>query len=134
MNGNGPSCKRPGVCPRFRQILKRCGAHWKDGVRDTRANGRGLNTATAGGEDYRANLSRGVEYVCKGADGEVLLTLGRKHEPGGEIVGKRCGVSRNIDRSARIRLDLERADELKANSDSRSHAFAGCIGKLRLSA
>jgi CheY-like chemotaxis protein len=57
---------------------------------------------TVGGDDYRANLSRGVEYVCKGADGEVLLTLGRSHEPGGEIVGKRCGVSRNIDRHARL--------------------------------
>ena len=85
----------------LRRILKGCGAKWKEGVRDTRAIGRGLNTATAGGEEYRANLNLGVEYVCKGADGEVLLTLGRRHEPVGEIIGKRCGVSRNIDQTAR---------------------------------
>ena len=86
---------------RLNRIMKACGAKWKKGVRDARAAGRGLQTAMTGDDDYRANLNKGVEFVCKGAEGEVLLLLGRKHAPGGEAVGKQCGVIRNIDRTAR---------------------------------
>jgi hypothetical protein len=99
---HGPS-HFPDLSKQLRRIMTGCGARWAAGVRDTRAIGRGLSVAASGGEDYRANLDRGVEYVCKGADGEVLLALGREHQLGGEIVGKRCGVSRNIDREARTR-------------------------------
>ncbi len=99
---HGPS-DFPDLSKQLNRIMTGCGAKRRAGVRDTRAIGRGLSVATGGGENYRANLDRGIEYVCKGADGEVLLALGRKHEPGGEIVGKRCGVSRNIDRDARTK-------------------------------
>jgi hypothetical protein len=43
-----------------------------------------------------------LDYVLKGADDAARERLGiRREEPGGVIVGKRCGVSQNIGPEAR---------------------------------
>jgi len=87
----------------LRRIMKACGARRKAGVYYTRAVGRVLGAASAGGADYQVNLDAIVDYLRKGADGELLASLDRRREPGGEIVGKRCGVTQNIDKAARAK-------------------------------
>lgn len=52
---------------------------------------------------HATNLEAAFGYVCKAAPQEVLDAFGldRRHEPGGRIIGKRCGTSANIARKAR---------------------------------
>ncbi len=47
---------------------------------------------------HHVNLGAALAYVVKGAPQEVLDRLGidRAHEPGGRIIGKRCGISQNL--------------------------------------
>lgn len=45
---------------------------------------------------YAQNLSKVLAYVLKGARPEAAASLGIVQEPGGEVIGKRCGTSRNI--------------------------------------
>lgn len=88
---------------RLRDWLKACGARRAKGVCVTRPVGRSLGAAMSGGDDYRVNLLEVVDYVLKGADAAARESLGvRRQEPGGEIVGKRCGTSANIGRAARF--------------------------------
>ena len=47
-------------------------------------------------ELYHVNLAAVLAYVLKGVDSETAKTLGIAHEPGGRVIGKRCGWSRNI--------------------------------------
>jgi hypothetical protein len=51
---------------------------------------------------YQANLQAVLAYVLKGADPEVAASLGFDHKPGGRIIGKRCGTSRNIGEGATV--------------------------------
>lgn len=53
---------------------------------------------------YEANLANVLDYVLKGSDeaARAALGLGRQ-QAGGAIMGKRCGVSANLDRAARQR-------------------------------
>jgi hypothetical protein len=54
------------------------------------------------GQSYEANLAETLDYVLKGADDAARERLGiRRKEPGGDVVGKRCGVSQNIGPDAR---------------------------------
>jgi hypothetical protein len=48
------------------------------------------------------NLATALAYVLKGASSEAALrfALGRL-EPGGRVIGKRCGTSQNIGAKAR---------------------------------
>lgn len=45
---------------------------------------------------YVENLQTVLAYVLKGASPDVAASLGIDHEFGGRIIGKRCGMSRNI--------------------------------------
>lgn len=45
---------------------------------------------------YAINLQRVLGYALKGAPSEVCRAFGRDHQPGGTIIGKRCGISRNL--------------------------------------
>ena len=49
-----------------------------------------------GSELYQANLAAVLAYILKGANAETTMALGIAHEPGGQVIGKRCGWSRNI--------------------------------------
>ena len=81
------------------------GALWKAGVRYSRPIGRNLRHYALGeidGQSYEANLAETLDYVLKGADLAARERLGiRRKEPGGVIIGKRCGVSQNIGPAAR---------------------------------
>ena len=52
---------------------------------------------------HAVNLEVAFGYVCKGAPQAVLDAAGidRMHEPGGRVLGKRCGTSQNIGATAR---------------------------------
>jgi hypothetical protein len=56
-------------------------------------------------ELHAVNLQAAFGYVCKGASQAVLDAAGidRSHEPGGRVLGKRCGTSQNIAATARSR-------------------------------
>jgi hypothetical protein len=81
------------------------GARWKARVRYSRPIGRNLRHSAMGAIDvrsYEANLAETLDYVLKGANDAARERLGiRRKEPGGVIVGKRCGVSQNIGPEAR---------------------------------
>lgn len=84
-----------------------CGARWSGKVRYSRPIGRNLRHYAMGeidGQSYEANLAETLDYVLKGADDAARERLCIVHsEPGGVIVGKRCGVSQNIGPEARRR-------------------------------
>jgi len=100
----------PGLKRRQRGWLKACGANWKAGVIYSRPIGLSLRHAEredVGVEGYEANLSEALDYVLKGGDAAMREGLGvRRSEPGGRLLGKRCGVSRNIGAAARARSRL----------------------------
>ncbi|MFC4442179.1 hypothetical protein [Caulobacter henricii] len=87
---------------RQRGWLKACGARWRSKVVLTRRIGRNLRQALAGGEDYRVNLGEVLDYILKGADRSARERLGiERDEPGGVVIGKRCGISQNLGPAAR---------------------------------
>lgn len=45
---------------------------------------------------YAGNLQSVLSYALKGASPEVAQAIGINRKPGGIIIGKRCGTSRNI--------------------------------------
>jgi len=88
----------------LRRAMKAAGAVNRKGVRRTLSVGRSLRAALAGGPDYIANLGAVVGYMVKGASPAAMRTLGLdRSEPGGVVIGKRCGVSENIGETARLR-------------------------------
>ncbi len=51
---------------------------------------------------YRVNLALAVDYLLKGADDATAAALALElREPGGRVIGKRCGWSENIGAKAR---------------------------------
>jgi hypothetical protein len=42
------------------------------------------------------NLGVTLAYVLKGSEPEAAAAIGIEHEYGGRIIGKRCGMSRNL--------------------------------------
>ena len=56
---------------------------------------------------HTVNLQVAFGYVCKGASQAILDAndIDRLHEPGGRIIGKRCGTSQNIGAKARKAKD-----------------------------
>lgn len=104
----------PADCPVFgrrqRGWLKAEGARRAKGVCLTRAIGRDVSSAFTGGGDYHGNMREALGYVLKGADEEARLKFQLwRFEPGGLVVGKRCGVSANIGPWAR---ELARASKI----------------------
>jgi len=85
--------------------IKACGAVRRLGVTHSERIGLSLSHADQtgyGGETYRLNLAEVLDYVLKGAGDDARKKLGlRRREPGGVIVGKRCGTSQNIGEKAR---------------------------------
>ena len=60
------------------------------------------------GEHYSDALQGIVGYLVKGAEPRAVAALGLDRiEPGGELWGKRCGMSENINRTARARALLK---------------------------
>ncbi len=61
----------------------------------------GMETINPAG--HEVNLANALAYVCKSAPQAILDSHGmqRRHEPGGPIIGKRCGISQNIGPKAR---------------------------------
>lgn len=63
--------------------------------------GRPVVGAKQAGPLYRANLETVIRYIAKGANADAAsLIAPRKAEPGGTVIGKRCGTSQNIGRAA----------------------------------
>jgi hypothetical protein len=53
---------------------------------------------------HDANLAEALAYMLKGADDATAAALGlSRREPGGRVIGKRCGWSENIGAKARRR-------------------------------
>ncbi len=53
---------------------------------------------------HAVNLAAAFGYVCKGAPQTILnrFEIDQEHKPGGRVIGKRCGASQNIGRTAQI--------------------------------
>ena len=88
--------------------LKRIsGQKYKDGVVHSKPVGGRLGLETGNPELHALNLKMAFAYICKGASQVILdaYDFQRKHEPGGHIIGKRCGVSQNISAKARKSKD-----------------------------
>lgn len=104
---------------RQRGWLKASGAAWRRGVVHSERIGFSLRHADQSGysgETYAANLGEVLDYILKGNGETARRKLGlRRREPGGVIEGKRCGVSRNTDRAARLGKGLQPAG-LKADA------------------
>ncbi len=83
------------------------GRKYVDGVIHSKPIGGRLGLETGNPELYAINLKVVLAYVCKGAPQSILdaFALQREHEPGGNIIGKRCGVSQNISAKARKSKD-----------------------------
>jgi hypothetical protein len=47
---------------------------------------------------YAENLGAVLAYVLKGAEPEAAAAISIEHKHGGRIIGKRCGMSRNLAR------------------------------------
>lgn len=87
---------------RVKSWLKLCGGAPRRGVCLTRSIARWLGEARTGSEYYQANLWWVLDYLAKGGNADARKTLAVQHnEPGGPIVGKRCGTSAKIGRKAR---------------------------------
>jgi hypothetical protein len=69
------------------------GNPYKRGVILTR---RIAGAGQSDGALYQTNLLAVLAYILKGADLDAAAALGICHAPGGRIIGKRCGTSRNI--------------------------------------
>ncbi len=48
------------------------------------------------GPPYAENLAATLAYVLKGTEPDAAEAMGIRHEYGGRVIAKRCGVSRNI--------------------------------------
>ena len=61
-----------------------------------------LGLETSNRSLHALNAEMALSYVLKGASGDAAATFGLERlEPGGRIVGKRCGTSQNIGAKAR---------------------------------
>lgn len=79
------------------------GQPYSAGVIHSRPVGGLLGLETGNPELHAVNLAVASGYLCKGAPQAVLDAFGidRAHQPGGLVIGKRCGTSQNIGAKAR---------------------------------
>jgi hypothetical protein len=91
------------VSKRQRSWLKRItGKSYKSRVIQSRPIGARLGLEVGNPDLHAVNLLAAVKYVLKGADGKAAERFNIVElEPGGRIIGKRCGTSQNIGRKAR---------------------------------
>ena len=79
-----------------------CGKPYKRGVIHSDPIGGRLGLETTNCPLHAQNLANALCYVLKGADGHAAAAVGLERlEPGGRIIGKRCGTSQNIGVKAR---------------------------------
>ena len=77
-------------------------APYRAGTIETNRVGGTANAWRATPEHYLHNLAATVAYIIKGASPAAAAALSLERiERGGTIIGKRCGTSQNIGRSAR---------------------------------
>lgn len=63
----------------------------------SRSIGGRLGLESTAPDQHFANLDAALSYVIKGALPDVAERFDmRRHEPGGLIIGKRCGMSQNV--------------------------------------
>lgn len=63
---------------------------------------------------HAVNLDAAIAYCLKGADADAGNRFGlTRLEPGGRIIGKRCGTSQNIGPAARVRWAQSKEGSLK---------------------
>jgi hypothetical protein len=79
------------------------GQPYRSGVIYSEPIGGRLGLEIGNPELHAVNMAVAFGYVCKGAPQAVLDAFGivRAHQPGGRIIGKRCGTSQNIGPKAR---------------------------------
>lgn len=79
------------------------GKPYKAGVIKSDPIGGRLDLEHGNPDLHAVNLSVAFGYHCKGASPATLEAFGidRAHQPGGRIIGKRCGTSQNIGAKAR---------------------------------
>lgn len=93
---------RPAFTRRQRQWLQRAGIHPAKGVILSRRIGGTLRAYQESPDSYFPNLGAALGYCLKGADAKAAKALAlTRLEPGGRIIGKRCGTSQNIGRAKR---------------------------------
>ena len=82
--------------------IKAAGGTYQRRVSKVHSIGGRLGLETSNPEKYAANLAEVLDYVVKGHEAEAHDRLAlERQEPGGRVIGKRCGVSQNIGPSAR---------------------------------
>lgn len=94
----------PIIAGRQRRWLRSItGKPYRSGVIHSDPIGRWLGMETSNPAGHAANLANALAYVCKSAPQAILDENGiaRRHQPGGPIIGKRCGISQNIGPKAR---------------------------------
>ena len=68
----------------------------------SRPIGGRLGLETGNPQLHAINLEAALSYVLKGASDAAAAQFNlERHEPGGRIIGKRCGTSQNIGAKAR---------------------------------
>ena len=84
-------------------LRKITGKPYRKTVIVSRPIGKRLGREVSNPADHAVNLEVAVGYVCKAASQADLDARGivRQHEPGGLVIGKRCGTSQNIAHRAR---------------------------------
>jgi hypothetical protein len=85
--------------------IKACGGRRKRNVLYSRPIGRNYRHYSSrwiDGRCYDTNLAETLDYVLKGADEAARVALGiKRSEPGGDVIGKRCGTSVSLGASVR---------------------------------
>ncbi|AOL23929.1 hypothetical protein Ga0102493_112926 [Erythrobacter litoralis] len=90
--------------PEGREISGRRSIHWIERITGRTYQRRVILTEKIGGAGqpdgahYAENLGAVLAYILKGAEPEAAAAIGIEHEHGGRIIGKRCGMSRNLAR------------------------------------
>ncbi|MCZ4342883.1 hypothetical protein O4H52_14770 [Sphingomonadaceae bacterium G21617-S1] len=92
---------------RQREWLKRItGQPYRRGVIHSKPIGGRLGLEEGNSDLHAVNLQSALSYVLKGAtEPAATLTNHNRLEPGGRIIGKRCGTSQNIGAKARANIE-----------------------------
>lgn len=110
-----PPSLRPAFTGRQQGWLKRAGIRAAKGVVLSRRIGGTVRSYQSDPASYLPNLGAALGYCLKGAGRDAADALGlSRREPGGRIIGKRCGTSQNIGRAARSKIERNRAGSFPA--------------------
>jgi len=104
---------RPDLVPKIANLQKRwlrriTGQPYRTGVVHSVPIGGRLGLERGNPELHAVNLETALSYVLKGADAAAAAQLAlARLEPGGMVIGKRCGTSQNIAGKARQNWNLD---------------------------